>query len=200
MKRKWILGLSVSAGTLGAVGVVGFLVSFLYTPAPHDVHTQGGAAITNFHIAKEDRPTYGPYGLSPSLSLADIRCGAWQAIQLGPCPDAATLEQKFWPGVTQTFSLRREDDAEARRERVRVDPRVREEVADRIAHSPHHRTAEDRRVFVGIERVMGHRVTNLLRHSVGELRLQLVPHRLHAGAEPYRLDDQQSGNVGALEA
>jgi hypothetical protein len=104
VKRRLIVVLSTTAGVLVAIGVVGLLFAALYTPPPHDVHTPGAIAITNIHIERGDpRTTDAVLGLSPSLSLADIRCQAWYDIhRQGSCPDAAQLEQDLWPGITQT--------------------------------------------------------------------------------------------------
>ena len=43
-------------------------------------------------------------------------------------------------------------------------------------------------------------MAHLFRHRVGKPRLQLMAQRLHVRAQADRLDDQEPGHVGALEA
>jgi hypothetical protein len=99
MTRKRI-GWSAAAAV--SIVFVGVAISALYSPQPHDVHTAGATAITNARVAQADHPTYGYLQLSPSMSLDDLRCQAWRAERTPQCPDAAALEQRYWPGVRQT--------------------------------------------------------------------------------------------------
>lgn len=81
--------------------LLGALVVLTWTPAAHDIHTGGARPITNVRAA-DDRTTYADGHLTPTQSLGQLRCQAWRATRTGPCPDATTLEQTFWPAVAQS--------------------------------------------------------------------------------------------------
>lgn len=96
--RKGIGCVAVSVVTLL---LLGGLVVLTWTPSAHDIHSGGARPITNLRVA-DGRTTYGYGHLTPTQSLDQLRCQAWRAARTGPCPDATTLEEAFWPGVAQS--------------------------------------------------------------------------------------------------
>jgi hypothetical protein len=91
-----------------AAGIV-ILVSLFTTPATHDVHTPGGTSIRVGIAAPVTRngPQAGLVSLTPTQSLADVRCQMWHSdpfnrYKSDPCPSDLTLAEDYWPQLAQS--------------------------------------------------------------------------------------------------
>jgi hypothetical protein len=98
LTRKRIILLSVAA----AVALL--LLDAFVAPPAHDIHSLSGVAIKARVVASITRFDFVP--ITPSQSLADIRCQLWHADfrnphRADPCPDAATLALSYWSQLTQ---------------------------------------------------------------------------------------------------
>jgi hypothetical protein len=82
--------------TLGATGLLGITT---WIPPAHPIHTRGAMAV-EAHIVYGSVPWRGRVP-APSTSLDQVRCQAWPSSPSQPCPDAATLSQRLWPGLVQ---------------------------------------------------------------------------------------------------
>lgn len=85
-----------------ALILVGLAVAVSWTPSIHEVHTTGAIAITTLKVDASSPPVFISGDLTPSMSLADLRCQVLKYRASGPCPDPALLAQRFWPEVTQS--------------------------------------------------------------------------------------------------
>jgi|GEM_PF-1535539 len=101
--RKGLTALVVAAATIALV------VGAFTTPTSHEVHTPGATAL-KVGIAGPITPR-GPEGglvsLTPTQSLADVRCQMWHGDPRNqhrsePCPIDSTLAQDYWPQLVQT--------------------------------------------------------------------------------------------------
>ena len=78
------------------------VIALIWKPDGHDVHTPGAVAVSGAHLFNELIPTYVFANVRPSMSLADVRCQAWQVARKSVCPDAATISSALWPELKQS--------------------------------------------------------------------------------------------------
>lgn len=86
-------------GVFVPVAAIALAALAFWTPSVHAVTTPGAQAL-QAQFAAGLRGRSGP-APAPTMSLSEMRCGAWQAGWRQPCPDDATLAQRLWPGVEQ---------------------------------------------------------------------------------------------------
>lgn len=97
LTRRRVIALSI-AGSITLV-VAGVLVP----PQPHEVHTQGGEALTARSVDSTTTLYYNQT-IKPSQSLNEIRCGLWHLRNptTSPCPDSAELAGLYFTNLTQS--------------------------------------------------------------------------------------------------
>ena len=88
-----------------AAAVALLLLDAFVAPPAHDVHSLNGVAIKVQVVPSITRFDFVP--ITPSQSLADIRCQLWHADfrnvhRADACPDAATLALSYWSQLTQS--------------------------------------------------------------------------------------------------
>src|SRR6267142_3618210 len=84
----------------GAAFVLAALQVACGVPAEHDIHLQGGVSVA----ARSLFPVGGGFNgaITPTLSVADLRCQVYRRTESPICPDEAGLAQAYWPELRQT--------------------------------------------------------------------------------------------------
>jgi hypothetical protein len=91
--------LGCTAAVVVTLGAIGLLDIAAWIPPAHPIHTPGAMAV-EAHIVYGSVPWRGRVP-APYTSLDQVRCQAWPSSPSQPCPDAATLSQRLWPGLVQ---------------------------------------------------------------------------------------------------
>lgn len=91
--------LGCTAAVVATLGATGLLAVTTWIPPAHPIHTPGAMAV-EAHIIYGSVPWRGRVP-APSTSLDQVRCQAWPLSPPQPCPDAATLAQRLWPGLSE---------------------------------------------------------------------------------------------------
>jgi hypothetical protein len=83
----------------GAAFVLAALQVACGVPAEHDIHLQGGVS-----VAARSLPVGGGFNgaITPTLSVADVRCQIYRRTTSPICPDEAGLARAYWPELRQT--------------------------------------------------------------------------------------------------
>ena len=91
--------IAAGAAALVLAIVAGLWLVATWTPPPHPVHVAGATA-----VSVRSLPGWVPFRggvLSPATSLDELRCATWKGWSSDPCPDATSLEERYWSGEVQ---------------------------------------------------------------------------------------------------
>ncbi|TMG65149.1 MAG: hypothetical protein E6H82_12240 [Chloroflexi bacterium] len=83
----------------GAAFVLAALQVACGAPPEHDIHLPGGAP-----VAAVSLPVGGGFNgaLTPTVSVADVRCQIYRRTVSPTCPDDASLARAYWPELQRT--------------------------------------------------------------------------------------------------